>query len=934
MFRKPRPVLLSLLGASLLFGTAHAQTATPAPTVSETALRQIDALEADADARTPAQQKLSSQLIYAARMSAGRLSIPGVFALRTSVVMNGAGLTLVDIKADINPDLLQAIVRAGGTVVSASEQFGTIRATVPLSLVEQLAARTDVQFVRPAVRAHLLNPARVRPAHLNVMTPSALLSLKTRLRALTGDPGVNALPGGPGLNAAGSVDSQGDKAHQADKARVAFGVNGSGIKIGVLSDSLDDANGSYAAALASKDVSTVTVIKDKNGVVQDGGQGSAEGLAMLEIVHDLAPGAQLYFATAFNSEGSFADNIVSLQKAGCKIIIDDVGYYDEPPFQDGIVAQAVDTATKAGALYFSSAGNAGSLDSGLPSVWEGDFKDSGKTRSSGKVHSFGAQNYDIASIPYESQIYAFLFWSDPLGKSANDYDLFVLSHDGSTVVSSSTDRQTGAQDPIEGTTISDGEQIVVVQHKGSTRFLHVELTTDADASLAIGTTGNTHGHNSAVDAFCVAATDASAVYPGTFTSSDTTEYFSSDGPRRVFYDPSGKAYTSSLTHTGGKVLNKPEFTAADGVATTLPQGQGLNPFYGTSAAAPHAGAIAALLLSYNSKLTEAQVRSILQGSATDIMASGLDRDSGAGILNALKALQTAPVPTGTANLKAVTFDVGTVAGGQTTTGTVSLTAAAPTGGKAVTLKSSDTASATLPSSVTVAAGKTSATFTLTSKKVTANKTVTITATLGSTSKTATVTVTKPSTAVTPVSQTFNPNPANSSGTTAGTVTLSGNAPSGGAAVDISYAGSTILTLTVAAGQKTGTYTLTLPAVTASTSFTIDATLNGTTISSAFTVRPTSVSLSKLSFSPSTVAGGGDTTGTITLTATAPKGGAVVEIYQDGTDLGYILVTAGQKTDSFTFTPADVTSKTVSTMEADYNGKSVTTKLTVTPGSKM
>ena len=76
---------------------------------------------------------------------------------------------------------------------------------------------------------------------------------------------------------------------------------------------------------------------------------------MLEIVNDLAPGAQLYFATAASSEASFANNIQQLQAAGCNIIVDDELYNDESPFQDGIVAQAVNAVTANGVLYFSSA---------------------------------------------------------------------------------------------------------------------------------------------------------------------------------------------------------------------------------------------------------------------------------------------------------------------------------------------------------------------------------------------------------------------------------------------------------------------------------------------------------------------------------------------------------------------------------------------------
>jgi subtilisin family serine protease len=89
------------------------------------------------------------------------------------------------------------------------------------------------------------------------------------------------------------------------------------------------------------------------------------------------------------------------------------------------------------------------------------------------------------------------------------------------------------------------------------------------------------------------------------------------------------------------VLYKPDFTAADGVTTTP---SGFAPFFGTSCAAPHAAAIAALVLSYNPVLTPAQMRTVLTNSCIDIMGAGWDRDSGSGILMALAALQNTPAP--------------------------------------------------------------------------------------------------------------------------------------------------------------------------------------------------------------------------------------------------------------------------------------------------
>ncbi len=118
--------------------------------------------------------------------------------------------------------------------------------------------------------------------------------------------------------------SEGDATHKAATGRTTFGFNGTGVKIGVLSDGVS----SLAAIQASGDLGPVTVLPGQAG-------SGNEGTAMLEIVHDLAPGAQLFFATAFDGINNFAQNIRDLRTAGCDIIVDDIIYFVETPMQDG-----------------------------------------------------------------------------------------------------------------------------------------------------------------------------------------------------------------------------------------------------------------------------------------------------------------------------------------------------------------------------------------------------------------------------------------------------------------------------------------------------------------------------------------------------------------------------------------------------------------------
>src|SRR5262249_54948938 len=193
-----------------------------------------------------------------------------------------------------------------------------------------------------------------------------------------------------------------------------------------------------------------------------------------------------------------------------------------------------------------------------------------------------------------------LNWSDPAGASNNDYDLFVISS-GGTVKASSTNIQNGTQNPYEQISpppLAAGDRLVVF--KTAAAPVRGFTINSIRGRLAVNTTGQKHGHSAAVNAFSVGATPAVGPFPSAFSAANLVETFTSDGPRRVFYNANGTAITPGnvlFGTNGGAVRNKPDITAADGVSTTLPSNSGLNPFFGTSAAAPHAGAIAALLKS-------------------------------------------------------------------------------------------------------------------------------------------------------------------------------------------------------------------------------------------------------------------------------------------------------------------------------------------------
>ncbi|MBN9740781.1 hypothetical protein DMP23_06605 [Amycolatopsis sp. A1MSW2902] len=588
----------------------------------------ISALQGIKKTLTPAERKQSSQLVVEKRLRADR----GLAALlpdyRTGLPVTQAGTISVDIAGTAGAAIAKAVRAAGGTVQSTSSN-GSVRAQLPLNAVDRIAARADVRQVQPATQAMTWNEP---DAQRQQLAKKAVAAVQV---------------------------SEGDKTHGADTARTQYGVNGTGVKVCVLSDGVNSLKKSQDAG----ELPAVDVLPGQAG-------SGDEGTAMLEIVHDLAPGATLGFATAFTSESSFADNIRALRSTGkCTVIVDDVAYFDESPFQDTQVAQAVNDVTAAGALYFSSAGNSGNLTDGTSGYYEGDFRSSGTALPgvTGTPHDFdpgsGVQTTDPLS-PGSLGRPVTLFWSDPWGHSANDYDLFLLNASGG-VVASSANSQDGSQNPYESLTVptsGSGYRVAVVKYSGADRFFALNVIrgrfVDSGSLKGFSTAGVTSGHSAAAAAFSVAAAPAATAfgrpletgdpanpagpYPGLFTSASKWERFTSDGQRHLFYNADGTELTpGNVSSTGGATRAKPDITAADGVATSV---AGFQPFYGTSAAAPHAAAIAALLLSGKPAATPADVRTALVSSAIDLGAPGFDAVTGNGVIMAGPALAALGVP--------------------------------------------------------------------------------------------------------------------------------------------------------------------------------------------------------------------------------------------------------------------------------------------------
>jgi hypothetical protein len=650
--------------------------------ISESARQQITALIQEKNARSAGRRKMDSRLIYGIKMEQGEQVAAGIDTLDVRLPLDDDGEVIVDITANVTKQLLAKLKQFGAKVVISHPQYRSIRVETPLSVVDEIANLPEVIYIQPKQEAMVWQedaPQDFNPQRLQRTRPGfeeRERNISQQLENALNDFQLNSYTSTNG----GVRKSEADATHKALIGRNTYGFDGTGIKIGVLSNGVRN----LAAAQASGDLGPVTVLAGQSGIAA--GQCATtvscdEGTAMLELVHDIAPGAQLYFATALPTAANFAQNIRDLRTAGCDIIVDDVFYFAESPFQDGqapavvsptnggVVTQAVNDVTAAGALYFSSAGNSGNKNDNTSGVWEGDYVDGGPAAApigaaNGNVHTFPAdgatpaQPFNVVVTVGSGQYN--LNWSDPLGGSGNDYDLYALNAAGTTVVTASTSTQDGNDDPFEAIApTAAGTRLVIVKFTGVGRFLR--LTTNR-GRLTVNTPGQTTAHSCAADAFGVAATPAIGPFPSPFNSSNVLETFSSDGPRRIFFQPDGTAFTpGNVSSTGGIVRQKPDITAADGTSVTGAGGFGIQ-FFGTSAAAPHAAAIAALLKSANPSLTLAQVRTALNTSAIDIEAPGTDRDSGVGIIMADTALQAIGAASGAANLTIGTATVTDIGG--------------------------------------------------------------------------------------------------------------------------------------------------------------------------------------------------------------------------------------------------------------------------------
>jgi hypothetical protein len=614
-----------------------------------------------------------------ARLSVDALprSVQDAMTTRRLRIDSNNGVQVYVLLEEVTEENLQQLRAAGATIEITDAARRRVQARIPVARLSAVAALPFVTFVR--------------------------------------------LPSYP-VRRMGSVTTEGDAILHSDAVRSQLGLDGTGVKVGVISDGLKGvfasgcttcagvANGPIAKGDLPSATGTRTAAggRTAGGVLTSSSGGiagrsfpadgdleglitgcaftgaGAEGTALLEIVHDIAPGAQLAFAN-FDTDLAF-NQAVNFLASTNDVVVDDIGFYGDA--YDGTSSVSSNTAAALNnpanriRAYVTSGGNAAdehyigtylasSVDPttiGIPATAPGHLHQFNQGPDTTDVLGRGPKPYNLIQLPVGGQVLIFLTWNDPFGASGNNYDLYLVRESTNTIVASSTDVQKGGQDPFEfipytNTGVKDFFRIVVqnVNDQAVPKDLNIfsfqpECAASGPLLLAAGH-HERHNYNTAtrsvsaqsdaggspvsvisVGAICSASAAAQAVFSGSTAPDEscfdaghsTIEFFSSRGPT-----------------IDGRV--KPDIAGIDGVAVTA-AGSFANPFFGTSAAAPHVAGIAALGLqsapcliagatgAVDAVTARAALRSLIVQNADGL---GDANTFGSGRANALASVQAA-----------------------------------------------------------------------------------------------------------------------------------------------------------------------------------------------------------------------------------------------------------------------------------------------------
>ncbi len=418
-----------------------------------------------------------------------------------------------------------------------------------------------------------------------------------RLKNLATSPEVLAVR--PPLRPVAAVASEGVSETGA-ALRHAAGNTGSGVKVGILDGGFAGLDGMLGAGLPSS-----VVRWEGSPTLGPEGLGTDDhGTAVAEIVHSMAPGAQLYVAQ-FGTELELQAASQWMVAQGVNVINMSMGYVGSTPGDGtGLINGIVDQAVAQGVFWANSAGNE------RRTHWRGDATDANDDRF---IEFAPGDDDQIFSAQAGDYVGATLTWKDSWTNASQDYDLGLYRYDavdGWVEVAWGDNVQDGTagcepREELEGRVPVTGTYAWCI-------YKYMATSTDVDLDLFDLSGAPLEHQVSAYSIVCPAdnpsdgfmAVGAIGRAPGYTQAS-----YSSEGPTR-----------------DGRV--SPEISAPSGVHSSL-----YGVFDGTSASSPHLAGAAALILERAGSFTPAQLEQFLKNGSEDLGAPGPDNAYGYGRLS-------------------------------------------------------------------------------------------------------------------------------------------------------------------------------------------------------------------------------------------------------------------------------------------------------------
>lgn len=535
------------------------------------------------------------------------------FIIPDSVYAKGEVLIPIRVRVD-SIDRLQLYIERKETAAHASVL--TSLGTLDVANIQDDSSVSIIQGWTPVER--VLTVAKMSSIrHVRPVTPP-LRSSSTTAQMLRAD-AANAL---------------------AHTMRTRSGSAATEVSVGVISDDCGSTEGLLNASKTGGRLGAGTTVIDDGATSR-----THEGLAMMELVQQVAPDAKILFATGVGDGGitTFIHNIHRLASAGAKVIVDDLLYREEPAFSEGRIDRAINAvSTSLGVVYVAAAGNF------AKNVYSFQF-----TPRPDVAFGWGSEHWIRSTIHANSstdfmqtftlsagqEIDVMLQWDDPFEASQNDFDLYLVDIASQQIISSSTNTQNGssASDPYERMHYiqnpcwgSMGYRIEIVRFgtptENPTPRMKIMIT-GLDDEYFTPNKKSIFGHAAGSNVIACGAMAAINNYNlvHSWSSRGDVEIVNVTGPIDAL---TGMRTISSLRQ-------KPDVSALDAITTGVP---GFTTFSGTSAAAPLVAGIAAILFQSDASATREHVINALKNGCIDYESPGIDELSGYGRVDAFRSL--------------------------------------------------------------------------------------------------------------------------------------------------------------------------------------------------------------------------------------------------------------------------------------------------------